>query len=539
MTTRAEPAGYAASRAQRHLDGSAEIREFFRTFSQPIYYLGPTCFHLLGMDRWVPNFEYIVYYDPWEGRNPRVFAPKVREHSQFGAAWPGLDVEQINNCLLRDPEVRENLRRLGGTPMIMMLWADEETEEICREQGYNLIMPPISLRRRLDSKIETTRLGNEAGVPSVPNVLGKADSYGELAALAAASGLGSDLVVQLQYGYAGSTTFFIASERDWDRVAARLRGEQLKVMKRINNQAAAVEGCVTRHGTIVGPVISDLVGYPELTPHKGGWCGDEFPDALPEAGRDIAVRYVRKLGDRLAQEGYKGVFEVDVLADLDSGAVYLGELNPRLSGVTPMTNVTAHPDADTPLFLFHLLEYLDVDYTIDPEEISKRWRALAAEDTWSQVILKETGDGLERILAAPPAGSWRLTSDGTVVFQQPSNDWHEIATEEEAFFLPTCGAGDMKIHGAQIGVLVTRGRMQTAERLTERCQQYIAGIRAQYQCEPASRLFRSARKLYVAAQRIARRIGVPRQLEQKVTAALWQTEIARRAGRRKTSGARS
>ena len=152
------------------------------------------------------------------------------------------------------------------------------------------------------------------------------------------------------------------------------------------------------------------------------------------------------------------------------------------------------------------------------------------------MILKETGDGLERILAAPPAGSWRLTSDGTVVFQQASNDWHEIATEEEAFFLPTCGAGDMKIHGAQIGVLVTRGRMQTAERLTERCQQYIAGIRAQYQCEPASRLLRSARKLYVAAQRIARRIGVPRQLEQKVTAALWQTVVARRAGRRKTSG---
>ena len=68
--------------------------------------------------------------------------------------------------------------------MVAMVFFDEETEEICREQGYNLILPPDSLRRRLDSKIVTTQLGNEAGAPSVPNVLGKADTYAELQALA-------------------------------------------------------------------------------------------------------------------------------------------------------------------------------------------------------------------------------------------------------------------------------------------------------------------------------------------------------------------
>ena len=37
-------------------------------------------------------------------------------------------------------------------------------------------------------------------------------------------------------------------------------------MKRINCRAAAVEGVITRHGTVVGPVMRDLTGYPELTP---------------------------------------------------------------------------------------------------------------------------------------------------------------------------------------------------------------------------------------------------------------------------------
>ena len=479
MTDVPRPAGSAGSPARRHLNGISELRTFFRTNSEPIYFVGPTAFNLLGIDRWVRNFQYIAYYDSWDGRHPRVFAPENRPYIEFESS------EQINNYLLRDAEVREYLRRRGGVPKVAMVFFDEETEEICREQGYDLILPPDSLRRRLDSKIVTTQLGNEAGAPSVPNVLGHADSYAELSALAEASGLGADLVVQTPYGDSGKTTFFIASERDWDSYAADIRGQQLKIMKRINNRAAAVEACITRHGTIVGPFMTDLTGYPELTPYKGGWCGNDlFPDALSEADRNVAIGHVRKLGDRLAREGYKGFLEVDVLVDTDTGAVYLGELNPRISGVSSMTNVTAGAYADMPLFLFHLLEFMDVDYTIDVEEINERWSALAAVDVWSQLIMKEPGDEVERILAAPRTGSWRMTDGGALAFEHVSNDWHEITSEDEAFFMRVYGPGDYKFHGADLGILVTKGRMQTADGLTERCRRYITGIRAHYQSEP-------------------------------------------------------
>jgi hypothetical protein len=46
------------------------------------------------------------------------------------------------------------------------------------------------------------------------------------------------------------------------------------------------------------------------------------------------------------------------------------------------------------------------------------------------------------------------------------------------------GPGDFKFHGADLGILVTKGRMQTAEGLTDRCRRYIDGIRAHYQSEP-------------------------------------------------------
>ena len=228
------------------LTGISEIRTFFRTNEQPIYFVGPTAFNLLGIDRWVRNFQYVVYYDSWDGQHPRVFAPQNRPYVEFGSS------EEINNYLLRDAEIQDHFRRRGGTPMIAMVFFDEETEQICRDLGYTLILPPDSLRRRLDSKIVTTRLGNEAGAPSVPNVLGRADTYEQLTELAGPR-LGSDLVVQTPYGDSGKTTFFISSERDWDKSSQDIVGQGLKVMKRINNKAAAVEACITRHGTIVGP----------------------------------------------------------------------------------------------------------------------------------------------------------------------------------------------------------------------------------------------------------------------------------------------
>ena len=465
--------------ARRRLNGISEIRAFFRTNTTPVYFFGPTAFNLLGIDRWVRNFSYVAYFDSWDGGHPRVFSPKHKPYVRFESS------EEINNYLLRDPEVQAFIAARGGRPKVAMLFFDEETERICTQLGYDLILPSDPLRRRLDSKIVTTLLGNEAGALSVPNVLVEVNSWGTLVRVAVDAGLGTDLVVQTAYGDSGKTTFFVASESDWASHADGIVGQQAKVMKRINNKAVAVEAVLTRHGTVVGPFMIDLTGYPELTPYPGGWCGNDlFPEALSAEHRAKAIEIVRRLGGRLGQEGYKGFFEVNVLVDLDTDEVYLGELNPRISGVSSMTNVTAGAYADVPLFLFHLLEYMDVNYIIDVEEINKRWRDLAAGDIWAQLIMKEPNDSVERILAAPRTGIYQLGKDGELTFLRLSHDWHQLTSEDECFFLRVYGPGDYRFKGADLGILVSKGRMQTAAGLTERCRRYIEGIRSQYVSKP-------------------------------------------------------
>lgn len=488
--TDAAYAGKEAERVQirRPLRNISEVRHFFRTNITPIYFIGATPFNLLGLDRWVRNFSYITYYDGWDGGHPRVFSPRYKPFVEFDSG------EAINNWLLLNAEVRAHMTANvphGERPKVAMVFFDEETERICRELGYDLILPSATLRNQLDSKIETTKLGNEAGAFSVPNVLTTADTYAQLNAEAKKENLGTDLVVQTPYGDSGKTTFFIAAEEDWNRHKHDIIGEQLKIMKRINNTPVAVEAVITSSGVVVGPFLTELAGFAELTPYKGGWCGNEMtPDVLTADQRTRARELVRRMGEGLRKRGYRGFFEVDVLVDLDTDDVWLGELNPRISGASAITNVTAGAYADVPLFLFHLLEYLDVEFDLDVDEINERWEELSGADEWSQMVIKETADITEYITHSPLTGQYYLDQYGTLTYKRAALDWHPLQNGNEVFFLRIFGAGEYRWKGADLGVLVTKNPLQTKaggpSALSIRAKHFIDSIRAMYAGVPVA-----------------------------------------------------
>lgn len=464
----------------RTLTGISALRGFFRTNRCPIYFVSPVAFNLLGIDRWVRRFEYVNYFDSFDGGHPRVFVPERTPHAQFGS------IEDVCNYLLTNRQVRDYVKSERGADgahgKAVFVFFDEETEGLASSLDLDVALPSDELRQRLDSKIVTTQLGDEAHVPSVPNVIGRASSYAELTALAEDAGLGTDLVVQTPYGDSGKTTFFIRGEGDWNADADKMSDQELKVMRRIDPRAVAVEACITRHGTVIGPVMTDLIGHPELTPYRGGWCGNDIhPGALSPANRETALLYTRRLGDRLGKEGYRGQLEVDYLVDAGTDELYLGEINPRLSGISSMTNVSASAYADMPLFLFHLAEYLDLDYEIDTEDLRRRWASDHLTDIWGQIVLKEPGDGIELLHEAPRTGIWKLREDGSISFMRAGLDWHSLGDESEAFWLRILGPGDYRYHGADLGMLVSRCRMQTDDgSLSDHAQAWIRAIRSQF-----------------------------------------------------------
>ena len=160
--------------AKPMLRGIPEIRAFFRTNRTPVYFVSPTAFNLLGIDRWLRSFFYINYFDSFEGSHPRVFVPKERPYREFSS------MEDVCNHLLEHKEVLDRIEKGGPGAKAVFVMFDDETEKAAAAAGLEIAHPSAELRHRLDSKIVTTQLGNEAGVPSAPNTLGRASSYEEL-----------------------------------------------------------------------------------------------------------------------------------------------------------------------------------------------------------------------------------------------------------------------------------------------------------------------------------------------------------------------
>ncbi|MEX3070661.1 hypothetical protein AB3Y13_02480 [Vibrio alginolyticus] len=467
----------SSGKEKTKLKGMTDIYRFFRENDTPIYFISPTAYNILGLGQWINAFNYITHFDSFDGGHFRVLNPKMEQPRDFES------MENLVNYLVSHKDSIDMFERKGSKGKILTVMFDETTEQLAKELDMEIALPSHELRKYLDSKIVTTRLANEANVPSAPNVYDiEVSSFKELMTVARKNGLGTKLVVQTPYGDSGKTTFFINSEADWNKHQGNIVGETLKIMKYINHIPGTVEAVATRCGTLVGPLQTDITGYKELTPYSGGWCGNDiFPDLLQGEIRSQIISMVKRMGDKLYETGYRGTFCFDYLVDTDDGKVYLGEINPRLSGASPLTNLVTSKYGGAPLMLFHLLEFMDVDFEIDIEKIQQRW---ADYDSWTQLVLKSTDDKVKRITKAPKTGIWTMSENSDIKFVRDSIDWTNVSSQNDAFYMRVYGVGDYSYLGADLGILVSRGRMQTDDRdLTRRARKWVKAIHREFAFE--------------------------------------------------------
>ena len=475
-------AGGPEPEPRRVLNGISDVRAFFHTNAVPLYFISPTPFNLLGIDRWVRNFFYLTYFDSFEGVHSRVFVPRRRDRRDFDS------MGDVCNHLLSDPETLEFIAGRGPGGMACFVMMDGETQALARQAGLEVMHPSVEMRDRLGSKTVMTRLADEAGVPSVPHAIGRAGSYDELLTLAQDAGLGDDLVVSIPYGNAGSGTFFVRGQADWDHCAGDVAGQpEMKVMKRIRNVEVCIEGAVTRHGTVIGPAMTSLVGYAELTSSKGAWCGNDiWREVLPPDANARRAGNGAKAGWRPEPRGVPRL-----LRGGPSARPGLRRALPR-GGEPPFE--WRQPD-DKP---DHRGLRRHAAVPLPPARV--HGRGIRARHRRDQLALgaglwrgrglgpvdhTETSPDVELFTATPRTGVWRIDDDGRVSFARPANDWATLLDGSEAFYMRVAAPGDLRSEGAQLGVLVTRGHLQSNDyRLTERCQRWVKGMKAKFVSTP-------------------------------------------------------
>jgi len=470
------------------LHSIADIKHYFAHNEMPYYFISASNFNMMSMHDWVRGWMNINLLDCFDGQHPQVIVVED-DHTRIFSS-----IEDINQYLLDSPKVQSMLAdRPPGRAIF--LFFDPQLEASCQALNLDIILPPNTLVREIDSKIVTTEIGNQAGVQSVPNVLAKVSSYADLQLLAREASLGTRWVVQTAYGDSGKTTFFIASEEDYQKVARKIEAEDMvKVMRWVNCTGTAIEACATRWGTFVGALQTELIGIDSLTPYPGGWCGNELYDtAFTAETRKQVLQKSQALGDALYQRGYRGYFELDYLINMDSGEVYLGELNARITGISAMTNMSDFSAQQIPLFLFHLLEYApEIELKLDVDAFNQTMLAQGAIGTAAQIILKHTDEELKIISQAPVSGIYVLNADGQLELKLAGYNRRDALAENEAYILRIMAAEEYAYKGGDLAVMFLNQVIRSPQgALNEVGKKWASALNNSFQLRQLSEVERS------------------------------------------------
>src|SRR6476469_10027023 len=77
----------------------SDVYRYFRQNTTPVYFVSPTPYNLLGIDEWVSGFEYVTYFDSFDGAHARSFSPSHAGPRDFET------FESVNSYLLGNKEV--------------------------------------------------------------------------------------------------------------------------------------------------------------------------------------------------------------------------------------------------------------------------------------------------------------------------------------------------------------------------------------------------------------------------------------------------
>ena len=102
-------------------------------------------------------------------------------------------------------------------------------------------------------------------------------------------------------------------------------------------------------------------------------------------------------------------------------------------------------------------------------------------------MIKHTADTTELITSAPKSGIWQMNDDGTLSYVRMQTHRRTVGNEKQAFFLRISKEGDYKYEGADLGILITPGRLMTDDfELNDRARAWTHGILAQYESRPVT-----------------------------------------------------
>lgn len=196
-------------------------------------------------------------------------------------------------------------------------------EKLCAEKGWNLLNPQALLSETIENKItQVAWLGElQKFLPAHHITTGKDCVWN-----------GTPFIVQYAHAHTGEGTMLVNNNETAENIRKTFPHREIRVTDFIDGPVFTSNNIVTEQEVLPGNISYQITGIPPFTDNKFSTIGNDWgyaTTALSSTQKNDISIMVQDIGKKMRNDGWKGLFGVDVILDSATGKVYLLEINAR------------------------------------------------------------------------------------------------------------------------------------------------------------------------------------------------------------------
>lgn len=271
-----------------------------------------------------------------------------------------------SGLLLSQKNIQAQINKSQNS-VIVPFKASAKIEHLCQKNQWLNASNSSQITRLLEDKIKFYELCQKNNIHLIPAFIAP---FTHKNFIKAQKLFGQKIVTQTHFGWAGNSTHLALNYSDINSRIADKTPTKFSPYK--EGYSLLNNCCLTRHGLIQSPPALQYTGLKTLTTNPFATVGRQWPSlATPEIKekiKQITSEFSEKI---LKPLNYRGFFGLDFL--ITGNEVYLLECNPRLTASFAFYTQIEMRNNITPLFYFHLSEFIDINYQIDLKNEQKRF----------------------------------------------------------------------------------------------------------------------------------------------------------------------
>lgn len=281
--------------------------------TQPVVYVTRDIERALGLDINTPGYFIISNFSDFAKNlcenNPNVLLIKSEKQ---------LDTWE----LLQNSEAKNFIKKINN-PQIIVFKNTPQIEKICQKNNWHLINPPAELSNHVEEKIsQLDWLGDLKkylpgySVDKVKDIQFQNKKF----------------VLQFNRSHTGSGTILIENENQLDELKNKFPERLARTADFIDGPLFTNNNVVTSNNILIGNINYQITGLKPFTDLPFSTIGNDWGFTHKYLNSNQIEKYhqmVIDIGEKLRQDGWKGLFGVDIAIDDKTGKLYLVEINCR------------------------------------------------------------------------------------------------------------------------------------------------------------------------------------------------------------------